>query len=338
MFVQSDAAGGNTVVAYSRAADGSLTRRGVYATGGYGGKLGGAVVDNLASEGSLTYDAAHRLLYAVNAGSNTVTVFSVQGDHLIRRQVISSGGTLPVSVTVHGNLVYVLNALDGGSVQGYVSAAGLLAKVPSWRRNLGLDPDAVPQFTHTPGQIGFTPDGSKLIVTTKAGGNSFEVFQVGPLGISAKPMVTNAPGAVPFGFTFDRDGRLVVTEAGPNAVATYTVGADATLTKVDEVATSQAGTCWVVADGSNFYASNAGSGSLTGVHGGTGGSLSTLGSTPTAAGTVDAAVSSDRRFLYVQTGQAGGVDAFRVDADGSLTKIGSVVVPGAVGGEGVVAL
>ncbi|WP_405577611.1 lactonase family protein [Streptomyces sp. NBC_01190] len=338
VFVQTDGVAGNTIVAYSGAADGTLTQQGVYATGGRGGKLDGAVVDSLASEGSLTYDRAHSLLYAVNAGSDTVTVFSVRGDRLARRQVIASGGDFPVSVAVHGDQVYVLNALGGGSVQGYLNVGGFLVKVPSWHRDLGLDPDAAPQFTHTPGQVGFTPDGSKLVVTTKAGGNTIDVFSVGLLGLSAKPVVTATPDAVPFGFTFDAAGRLVVTEAGPNAVATFTVGRDGRLAKVSEVATGQAATCWVVRDGATLYASNAGSGTLSGLRAGADGSLRALGTTSTAAGTVDAAVTSDGKFLYAQTGGAGGVDGFRVNPDGSLAKIASVTVPDAVAGEGIVAL
>ncbi|MEU8735621.1 beta-propeller fold lactonase family protein [Streptomyces tendae] len=338
VFVQTDAESGNAVVAYDRADDGGLRQRGVYATGGRGGKLDGAVVDNLASQGSLTYDSAHRKLYVVNAGSDTVTVFAVRGDRLVRRQVISSGGDFPVSVAVHGNLVYVLNALDGGTLQGYVNVAGRLIKVPSWHRSLGLDPSAAPQFTHTPGQVGFTPDGHKLLVTTKAGGNSIVVFPVSWLGIATKPVITSAPNAVPFGFSFDRVGRLVVTEAGPNAVSTYRVDPDSHLTKIDEEATGQAGTCWVATAGTHVYAANAGSGTLSVLRVGRDGALTSLRTTPTGAGTVDVSVSSDGRFLYAQTGAAGGVDAFRVNADGSLTSVGSVIVPGAVGGEGIVAL
>ena len=118
VFVQSDDPTGNTVVAYHRDADGTLTQAGVHPTGGLGGVLAGSAVDHLASEGSLVLDGRHHLLYAVNAGSDTVTVFAVAGDRLQRVQVISSGGAFPVGVAVHGDLVYVLNALDGGSVQG----------------------------------------------------------------------------------------------------------------------------------------------------------------------------------------------------------------------------
>jgi hypothetical protein len=84
-----------------------------------GGILDGSVVDHTASQGSLGLDTQHGLLYSVNAGSNTISVFAVHGERLALRQVLGSGGRFPVSVTVHGDLVYVLNALNGGSVQGY---------------------------------------------------------------------------------------------------------------------------------------------------------------------------------------------------------------------------
>src|ERR1700742_5142671 len=88
VFVQTDGTSGNAVVVYHRQGDGTLTQAGQYATGGLGGILAGSVVDHLASQGSLTYDSEHGLLYAVNAGSNTVTVFGVHGDQLVRHQVI----------------------------------------------------------------------------------------------------------------------------------------------------------------------------------------------------------------------------------------------------------
>ena len=100
VFVQTDNLVGNQVVAYDRAADGTLTQAGVYNTGGKGGALEGAVVDHLASQGSLAYDRQHRLLFAVNAGSDTVSVFGVNGDSLALRQVIDSGGSFPASIAV----------------------------------------------------------------------------------------------------------------------------------------------------------------------------------------------------------------------------------------------
>ena len=154
VFVQTDNTAGNRIIAYRRAANGSLTQVGSYPTGGRGGILAGSAVDHLASQGSLTYDSQHSLLYAVNAGSNTVSVFAVRGDRLAPREVIGSGGTFPVSVTVHGSLVYVLNGLKGGTVQGYrVLGGGFLSPILGSNRPLGLDPNATPEFTTSPGQV-----------------------------------------------------------------------------------------------------------------------------------------------------------------------------------------
>ncbi|MBO0867939.1 MAG: hypothetical protein J2P15_05185, partial [Micromonosporaceae bacterium] len=106
---------------------------------------------------------------------------------------------------------------------------------------------------------------------------------------------------------------------------------------LDQEPTGQAATCWVVADGGLFYASNAGSGTVSGYAIGGSGALTALGNTATDAGTVDAAVSSDARFLYVQAGAAGIVDGYRIGAGGRLTPVGSVTVPDAAGGEGIAA-
>lgn len=337
VFVQSDNPDANTVVAYHRFPDGALSRRGVYGTGGRGGVLAGSAVDHLASQGSLAYDRRAGLLYAVNAGSDTLTVFAVDGDRLERRQIVPTGGDFPVSVTFHGNRVWVLNALGGGSIQGFVRSGDRLAGVGSWHRELGLDPNATPQFTHTPGQISFSPDGSELIVTTKAGANTIDVFRLGPDGTPATPVVTRTPDAVPFGFTFDPAGLLQVTEAGPNAVATFALRGDGSLVPLGQALTGQAATCWIVAADGKLYASNAGSGTLSGFRAHRDGVLTPLGATATDPGTVDSAVSSDERNLYVQTGAQGIVDEFRVHPDGSLSPIGSVTVPGAVGGEGIAA-
>ena len=337
VFVQTDNLAGNTVVAYDRAGDGSLHQAGTYSTGGKGGALTGAVVDFLASQGSLAYDHSAGLLYAVNAGSDTITVFAVQGDRLTRRQVIGSGGSFPVSIAVRSNVLYVLNARDGGSVQGFLRIGDALVRIPAWHRALGLDPTQTPEFTHTPGQVTFTPAGHQLVVTTKANGNNIDVFAVNRLGgLSAQPVVNPDPGQVPFGATFDAGGHLVVSEAA-NAVATFTLHADGTLALIDREATGQAATCWIVRSESNFYASNAGSGSLSGYHNAGSGALTALGNTTTDPGTVDAAVSSDNRYLYAQTGANGIVDAFRIGINGSLTRIGAVTVPGGIGGEGIVA-
>ncbi|WP_238164674.1 lactonase family protein [Kribbella pittospori] len=339
VFVQTDDPAGNQVVAYRRAADSSLHQAGTYPTGGRGGSLDGAAVDRLASQGSLTYDKAHRTLYVVNAGSNTVTVFGVVGDRLIRRQIINSGGTFPVSVAVHGAEVYVLNARAGGAVQGYVSILGHLVPLHSEHRALGLPvTTGAQEFTHTPGQVVVTPDGSSVIVTTKAAGNSLLVFgSFVPAQLAKAPVVVDDAGNVPFAAVFDRFGHLAVAEAGTNTVATYAVERGHRLRLLNRTPTGQMATCWIAGAGGNYYLSNAGSNSLSGYRAEHDGSPVALGNTATGQGTVDAAVTPDNRYIYVQTGKVGAVDAFRIESDGSLTKTSSTVVPNAAGAEGIAA-
>jgi DNA-binding beta-propeller fold protein YncE len=338
VYVQTDNPTGNAIVVYRRAHNGTLTQAGEYSTGGLGGTLAGSQVDHLASQGSLAYDAGSGALIAVNAGSDTVSVFGTRGGRLRLRQVVNSGGVFPVSVAARGNLVYVLNALGGGSVQGYRLLHGRLVPLPGSSRALGLDPTATPQFTNTPGQVAFSPDGTQVIVTTKMNGNDIDVFSVNPDGtLSAAPVVNSEPGTVPFGIAFDRGGHLVIAEAGTDALATFALGPSGTLTLLDQVGNGQAATCWVTPARGLLFASNAGSANLSGYISGPGGSLTLLGQTGTDPGTVDASAVPGGRYLYVQTGGTGTVDEFRVSRDGALTEIGSVTVPGAIGGEGIVA-
>ncbi len=337
VFVQTDNTAGNQVVAYDRSDNGALTQAGTYDTGGLGGQLTGSVVDHLASQGSLTYDPVNAELYAVNAGSNTVSVFWVHRDRLVLHQVVSSGGGFPVSVAVDGGLVYVLNAENGGSVQGFTNFHGHLIALPGSNRTLGLDPTATPQFVNTPGQAAFSPDGSQLIVTTKANGSDIDVFGVGTNGLlSQTPVVNSEPNTVPFAISFDATGHLVIAEAGTNALATFGLNPDGTVTPVDTVATGQAATCWIAQAQGYFYASNAGSASVS-QYSDSAAVLSLDAQSGTDPGTVDAAASLGGQYLYVQTGGNGIVDEFSVGAAGSLNEVGSVTVPGAVGGEGIVA-
>jgi hypothetical protein len=337
VFVQTDGLSGNQIVAYDRADNGALTQAGIYSTGGLGGQLTGSVVDRTASQGALSYDRAANLLFAVNAGSNTVSVFAVFGDRLVLRQVIGSGGAFPVSVTAEGPTAYVLNAEEGGSIQGYAVLFGHVVFLPGSHRSLGLTtgkPGEPEQFTHTPGQVALSPDGSKLIVTTKAAGQSIDVFTVYPWGaLSASPVV-NPDETVPFAVAFDPQGHLLVAEAA-GALASFQINANDTVTGLDSVQTKQVATCWLTPAAGYYYTSNAGSGTVTGFQDTFGAQLTLLGNTETHPGTVDGA--SVGNLLYVQGGKEGTVDEFRVQANGSLEDLGSVLVPGAVGGEGIVA-
>jgi len=335
VFVQANGLDGNAIVAY----DGGLHQTGTYPTGGRGGLEAGAAADPLASQGALTLDRAHGLLYAVNAGSDTITVFGVHGSRLARLQVVAAGGSFPTGVAVHGDLVYVLNARDGGSIQGFRRVGSRLIRVPSWHRALGLDPAATPEFTHSPGQVAFTPDGRHLLVTTKGNTSEILAFGIDPFGgPSATPVHNAEPGAVPFALAFDRYGQAVVAEAGPNAAATFAVRGGV-LTARSSAPTGGAATCWITGVDGVFYLSNAGSGTVTAFRTGADGSLQNLGTTSTSGGgTIDSAASADGSRLYVETGAGvDGVEAFRIGPDGELTPSGSVTIPDGSNAEGIAA-
>jgi hypothetical protein len=146
--------------------------------------------------------------------------------------------------------------------------------------------------------------------------------------------VNSLPGTVPFGFTFDHQGFLLVTEAGPSALASFELHGNGTVSPLDQVATARAAACWIVEAEGRFYVSDAGSAVLSGFATSPSGQLlAKFGDSPTSPGPVDAA--ADGRFVYVQTGAEGLIDELEVQPDGSLATLGSVRVPDAAGGEGI---
>ncbi len=327
VFVQLDNTAGNAVAAYRRAPDGTLIAAGHYGTGGKGGTAVGAPVDALASQGSLTLSRNRQVLLAVNAGSDSLTSFAVHGARLDRSSVVPSKGQFPVSVGVHAGLVYVLNGGGSGSVSGFRLAGSRLLPLAGSTRTLGLDNTVPPAFLASPGQVGFTPDGRHLLVTTKAG-NTILSFAIGRDGRpSATPTVTSSIGQVPFSFVFDARGRLEVTQAGDGALASYRVRADGSLQPLGASAPDgQAALCWSARIGRTVFGANAGSGDLSSWTLGRDGTATLTHQvvTTTGAGPIDLAASPDGHFLYVQQSGAGTLGVYAVDRAGHPTAVQTV--------------
>src|SRR5437762_808946 len=114
VYVNDNTAGANTIGAFDRHADGTLTPQAgsPFAAGGAGTGAG------LASQGALQISPDGRFLVAADAGSDQVSVLRIKPDgslRLVSGGVVSSGGVLPVSVAIHGDLVYVANSGNDGS-------------------------------------------------------------------------------------------------------------------------------------------------------------------------------------------------------------------------------
>jgi hypothetical protein len=325
VFVQTNELAGNQIAVYHRGHDGQLTRIGTYATGGLGGAAApGTESDRLASQGSLAFVPRHHQLIAVNAGSNTVSAFRLRGDMLELENVVPSGGQFPVSLGVRGGLVYVLNSGGAGSVSGFLLGPDGLTPIPGSGRSLGLANATPPNFLTSPGQVGFTPDGKQLLVTTKASTSSIDVFRVAKDGLlSATPVVNPSATPVPFAFTFA--GNLLVSgEAGASSVTTYRVSGAGSLNGALSASDGQGALCWIERVGNVFFVSNTATNNLSSFGLGPNGQpilLSAVAAT-TNPGPIDLAGSG--RFLYAETGINGTVDEFRIGPNGTLTPIGSV--------------
>jgi 6-phosphogluconolactonase (cycloisomerase 2 family) len=334
VFLATNATTGNSIGVFSRGRDGRLQAVRHYLTGGLGASLAGAVVDPLASQGALTYDARNRLLYAVNGGSSTLTVFAVDGLKLKRVQVLDTGGALPTSVAVGRDLVYVLDASGDGAITGFKVVGRKLVRLPGSTRSLGLGNIAQPNFLDAPAQVAVAPNGRAVFVTTKKK-NTVVSFALNNKGIpSARSVVTPSAAPVPFSMVFDSAGRLLVNEAS-GSETTYTVNGDATLTTVSHASNNgQVAACWSAVAKGFVYTGNSGSANITAFNENPNGVLSLHDASgiaaTTGAGPVDMAVSRDGQFLYQLANGAGAIDEFHVNDDGSLSSLGTVEGVGTV--------
>lgn len=321
VYTLSNETTGNRVVVFDRAADGSLTAAGAVPTGGLGNGGG------LGSQGSVVVSDDGRWLLAVNPGSDDISVFRIGGE-LVRTSIRSSGGDLPISVTVHGSLVYVLNDGSDDLVGFRLSPTGKLLPIHGSRVPLS---GAAPSIA--PAQVEFTPDGGSIVVTEKDT-NLIDVYRVQPNRRLSAPDPQPSEGATPFGFAFDPQGRLVVSEAsggaaGASALSSYSVGAGGTLATISaSVADTQSAACWVAvtSDGRFAYTTNTGSATVSSYAIASGGSLSLEAPVAgvTGAAPIDMGISPGDAFLYTLNAGADTLSAFSIGADGSLMPTAGV--------------
>ena len=338
VYAMTNAAAGNQVVIYRRAPDGQLTLQGYVDTGGLGtGRI------RLSSQGPVLLSPNNRWLFVVNVGSDELSVFRVVRGGLRLVQVVPSGGDMPNSVTVDGDLVYVLNngGAGLGNITGFRQAQdGTLTQLPGSSRPLskaGADP----------AQVSFSPDGGTLVVTEKAT-NLIDTFAVGNDGYASTGVTHPSAGITPFGFDFTRSGEFVVTEAeegivGAATASSYSLtgpGAHDLATVSAAVPDFRSEVCWTVItkDERFAYVTNFGDGTISSYAVGKDGSI-TLAESIAATTTFgqlsirDHDLSRDDRYLYAIDIASQKVHAWEVERDGTLTPIGAFAgLPGTVAG------
>jgi 6-phosphogluconolactonase len=316
-----NAVAGNAILFYARNSDGSLAAPISFPTGGTGSGGG------LGNQGGIALDAYAMHLYAVNAGSNSISVFAVQNDGLVLEQVVPSGGTQPISLAVSDELLYVLN--DGGvaNVSGFrIRGNGRLDALANSTRALTVDvPDAA--------QIGFNRSERRLIVTEKAT-NNIVTFRLDRGDRPEAPIVTVSSGATPFGFyVSDRRGELIVSEAfggaaNASAVSSYRLRRGIPQVITASAPTTESAACWIAlsGDGKFVYTSNTASNTISGYTLARDGSLTLLNAdgvtATTGAGPIDLATRENLDFLYSLDRAGSQISIYRITGAGALQPRG----------------
>jgi 6-phosphogluconolactonase len=320
VYTMSNAAAANAVLTFFRLPDGRLLPAGTTPTGGNGSGSG------LGNQGGLVLTQNERWLLAVNAGSDTVTVFEVGHLGLRRRDVQPSGGSQPISIATHRNLVYVLNAFSD-SIAGFrLTKHGRLNPIPGSMRSLSATGVG-------PAQISFTPDGDALVVTEK-NTNKIVTFAVDSDGIAGAIQVHESAGMTPFGFAFGKRDQLFVSEAfggapDASAVSSYDVDEDGVVqTITPSVGTTETAACWVAVspNGRFAYVTNTGSGSVSAYAIDFDGTIELVGNgrsgvTGDGSTPIDLAITDNGRFLYTLNSGTHTIGIFSIRHDGGLTPL-----------------
>jgi 6-phosphogluconolactonase len=327
VYTMTNSPSGNAIEAFARAGNGTLAPAGTYPTGGDGGTLDSGHSIAVSSDGSVVVNA--------NAGSNSVTAFAATPRGLRLIGTASSDGTDPDSVTIAGNLVYVLNA-GSKNIAGFWLGWGGLHPIPGSAQPLGSG-------ALVPKQIQFSP-GARVLVVDESGSNTIDTFVVGRDGAAGPVTTTPSTGGGPFGFDFDRAGYLLVSDAalatGQSGATSYDVSRNGTVTaNGPAVPIDQAAACWLAAAGGFAFTANAGSGSIGRYAVAPDGTLTALGTTlvgnsPTSK-PLDEGVSASQDYLYVMSGGLNEIVGYRVGAGGSLTQVTTAPVAAGSAGIGV---
>jgi 6-phosphogluconolactonase len=342
VFVMTNDAVNNEVLAYKRSYDGQFALEGHFRTDGRGS---GGTTDPLQSQGSLTLNHDHSLLFAINAGSGTVSSFHLVDGVPVLVDHKPTGGAFPVSVTEHNGTVYVLNAGGNGAIVGFrTDPLGRLYQISSSPVHLNATNDGA-------SDILVNPSGTTLVVIEK-GPNNIDTYPVNPDGTLGAVVVNHSVTPGVFAVAFAPNGALIVSENQPggtdiSSISSYTINPDGTVSAISQsLHTFGDGNCWnaITPNGKFIYVDNAGTGTVAGFSVAANGSLTPIASTilatdPNGTANLDMTVSGDGKYLYTLNSGLGTIGVYGINADGTLTDLGEIDgLPNHVGFNGIAAL
>lgn len=238
VYLQTNDGSANEVIASRRGEDGELEPRGRFSTGGRG-----TGVPHLTSQGSVVLSQNGARLLVANSGSDDVSLFRILEGAIELVDRVDSGGSAPRSVAERDGLVYVLNTGERANVSGFRIDGDALVPMTGSTRRLSV-PGA------DPAQVGFSPDGSTLVVTERAT-DSIVTYAVGADGALADPQANPSSGPTPYGFAFADGGTLVVTETfgaqvGKAAASSYRLERGEVTARTRSLGNGRSEICWAL--------------------------------------------------------------------------------------------
>jgi len=328
LYTISNGAAGNTVAVIKQTDDGGLRVVGRYATGGVGSGVGIAVpADPLGTQFAVILSDDRRWLIVPNAASNTISVFRVLGDALVLASVTPAGADYPAGFALrNNNRLYVLDSAGRTRITQFVLLPNgrLLPQpdrsvdFPTVSASVGTQPNVL----DSPGQIQFSPDGRWLVATDKnfvAGRGGIAVYPVDHEGRLGTPTLTTLDEPAPFGFTFDAQGRLLVTLPVTGSLGRYAIGSSGALTQVSLISSQQMTPCWIDGRAPYYYSTNTFSDSISAYAAAADGSLRLLNADGvavalgTGAQPTEVHVSRDGRRLFVVASGSGKLEMFSIE-------------------------
>lgn len=321
VYTESNSKTGNQIFLYDKSEDGSLHFRKKINSGGNG------TGEGLGSQGALAISEDHKWLFAVNAGSNSFSVFRIGADGDLSLVVsVSSLGILPVSITTNKRFVYVLNNASSTICGFHYDENGVLTKTGDSPHKLSAD-------NADPAEVKFSSTGDILYVTEKAT-NKIDAFSLAANGNITSTIFNQSQGVQPFGFSIGRNNFLIVSNAangfsGAGSCTSYSDDGNGNLTSVNgAISNFQSAPCWVATGKFGVFAfiSNTGTNNISTYYLNQDGKLMLVNSYAAAAGEapIDIIVSSDNYYVYNINSGSHTISEYIRTAGGVIKKIGKV--------------